>query len=1633
MDTNGFAAGSDTNVVMTLTNDATLAWGWETNYWLGVTNSGPGSAEGGGWQPAGSNVTVEATPDAHYHFVRWEGDTNAITGGDVNSATVTVGVTGPFDLAAVFDINRYVLDVASAHGGAVPAVGSYTNDAGTTVACAITNSPLELGVQATQVVCGGWALVGHADTNGAPAGAGTAMTLTLTNDAALAWQWSTNYWLATAASGGGSVTPSGWHAADSNAVVAATADAHRHFVRWTGDTHAIVGGDANSATVTVSMTTPVALTAEFELDSQLLVVASAHGGADPAEGTNAYLYGTQVAAAVTNSPVYAGTQATQYVCTGWTLSGNVDTNGLTSDTGTNLTLVLTNDAALAWSWQTNYWLATTNDGPGTTAPADGWHPAGSNVVLVATPDAHYEFAGWEGDTNAIVVGNAGSATVAVEMASELLLTARFSLEGHDLVVVSPYGGADPAVGLHGYQHGTSLHCEVTNSPVYEGVMATQHNCTGWTLAGITDDGGNGSGAGTAVDLTLTNDATLTWNWDTKFWIDVDRWGTLHGTAGVFDGYFSEGQMLLWPVMGYDNHHYDSISGDTNGVTVNVNNPQFVMLTIPSDRPRRITANFVLNRHTLEVVSPFGGAVPPVGSNVFDYGSAVPCAVTNSPIVVAPEATQIVCTGWALVGNTATNGSASGSGTSTTVRVTADGSLTWLWETNYWVNTEVAGNGSVNPNDGWVSAGSNVVVEATPDAHHHFTGWTGSGTNLIEVGDVNSATVTVRATAPVELTANFAIDEHTYEVVSAHDAPTPPVGLYTNIYGTTVSNSVGGVDMAGTTQYVSTGWTLVGVTSTGGMAWGADTNVVLTLTNDAVLTWGWSTNYWLDTEVAGNGSVGPTDHWVSAGSNVVVKATPAAHHHFTGWSGPGTNLITVGDVNSATVTVTATAPVELTANFAIDQHTLQVVSAHGAPLPAVGVYTNAYGTLMGNFVDGIEEVGTTQYVSTGWTLSGSTDNGGRTMGPDTNIVVVLTNDAVLTWGWSTNYWLNTEVAGNGSVEPADQWVSAGSNAVVKASPAAHHHFAGWSGSGTNLITVGDINSATVTVAVTAPVELTANFAIDRHTYEVVSAHDAPMPVVGVYTNAYGTTISNSVTGVNTIGATQYVATGWTLAGVTDTGGHAAGADTNVVLVLTNDAVLTWGWSTNYWLNTEVAGNGSVEPADQWVSAGSNAVVKASPAAHHHFAGWSGSGTNLITVGDVNSATVTVTATAPVELTANFAIDQHTLQVVSAHGAPLPAVGVYTNAYGTLMGNFVDGIEEVGTTQYVSTGWTLSGSTDNGGRTMGPDTNIVVVLTNDAVLTWGWSTNYWLNTEVAGNGSVEPADQWVSAGSNAVVKASPAAHHHFAGWSGSGTNLITVGDINSATVTVAVTAPVELTANFAIDRHTYEVVSAHDAPMPVVGVYTNAYGTTISNSVTGVNTIGATQYVATGWTLAGVTDTGGHAAGADTNVVLVLTNDAVLTWGWSTNYWLDTEVAGNGSVDPTDDWVSAGSNVVVKATPDARNRFTGWSGSGTNLITVGDVNGATVTVVATGPVELTASFEEIHEPEITGIDILRDPHRVVLEWPSRSNYFYSIELRTSLLSGGTTPLAVDLPATPPLNVYTDGVERTGPVYYRVRVQP
>jgi hypothetical protein len=77
----------------------------------------------------------------------------------------------------------------------------------------------------------------------------------------------------------------------------------------------------------------------------------------------------------------------------------------------------------------------------------------------------------------------------------------------------------------------------------------------------------------------------------------------------------------------------------------------------------------------------------------------------------------------------------------------------------------------------------------------------------------------------------------------------------------------------------------------------------------------------------------------------------------------------------------------------------------------------------------------------------------------------------------------------------------------------------------------------------------------YAFTVASARGAAEPPPGAYTNVHGAVLTNSVAAPAPANGTQYVCTGWAMAGHEP----GAGGATNFVMTATNDAALVWLWT------------------------------------------------------------------------------------------------------------------------------------------------------------------------------------------------------------------------------------------------------------------------------------------------------------------------------------------------------------------------------------------------------------------------------------------------------------------------------------------
>ncbi len=167
-------------------------------------------------------------------------------------------------------------------------------------------------------------------------------------------------------------------------------------------------------------------------------------------------------------------------------------------------------------------------------------------------------------------------------------------------------------------------------------------------------------------------------------------------------------------------------------------------------PDQTNAFSVYGLYVLTVRSDYGVADPAAGL----YTNRIGSVLTNVVAAPAPGTdTRLVCAGWTLSGHDP----AAGSSNSFEMTVTNDAVLTWLWETNYWLDTEAAEHGSVNIPDSWQPADVVTQVTAVADLYYHFSGWTGAASGTDNPFDL-------LMDAPHSMQAHFAAN------LAIHDTP-----------------------------------------------------------------------------------------------------------------------------------------------------------------------------------------------------------------------------------------------------------------------------------------------------------------------------------------------------------------------------------------------------------------------------------------------------------------------------------------------------------------------------------------------------------------------------------------------------------------------------------------------------------------------------------------------------------------------------------------------------------------------------------------------------------------------------------------------------------------------------------------------
>ena len=512
--------------------------------------------------------------------------------------------------------------------------------------------------------------------------------------------------MATGGTGTGTVTPTvGEHPYNYGTVVdlvAGSADGST-FTGWTGDIGDVA--DPSSATTTVTITSNIAITANFSLDQHTLTMmatgGTGTGTVTPTVGEHPYNYGTVV-------DLVAGS-ADGSTFTGWT----GDIGDVADPSSATTTVTITSNIAITANFSLNTYAVNVSSTPGGITDQDGTHTInhGDTLTINPTPDSGYRFTVWSGDASGsddpLVVTVTGPMTITANFALLGEFTVSFvegangSITGTLVQNVPEFGSTTPveAVPTTGYEFTnwtgtggfTSIENPLTINNVTSNMTITANfDPFSYTLTMATDGTGNGTlnpavgdhiyGYNTIVTITATANATSVfggWSGDvadsdaetTTVTItgdmtvtatfasdgdsdgisDNEEDGAPNGGDGNNDGTLDSLQNNVTSLLTYDGQDYvtiESASGTLNDVEA-IDNPS------PSDSPSGTDFNYGLFDFTITGLNPGdpvtlylpAGAAPtkyykygptptdPVGWYEFDFDGTTGAVINGNEITL----------------------------------------------------------------------------------------------------------------------------------------------------------------------------------------------------------------------------------------------------------------------------------------------------------------------------------------------------------------------------------------------------------------------------------------------------------------------------------------------------------------------------------------------------------------------------------------------------------------------------------------------------------------------------------------------------------------------------------------------------------------------------------------------------------------------------------------------------------------------------------------------------------------------------------------------------------------------------------------------------------------------------------------
>ena len=521
----------------------------------------------------------------------------------------------------------------------------------------------------------------------------------------------------------------------------------------------------------------------------------------------------------------------------------------------------------------------------------------------------------------------------------------------------------------------------------------------------------------------------------------------------------------------------------------------------------------------------------------------------------------------------------------------------------------------------------------------------------------------------------------------------------------------------------------------------------------------------------------------ANTEVTITATPNTGYDFEYWSESGQTIST-----NPIYTFVIVKDMDFVAHFALQTFnvTLTANPVAGGTLTGAGTYN--YGQTAT-----LTATPAQHYNFVNWTDAQT----GQVYGTSTTLTLLVTHDYDIVANFQLkSYTVTASSSYGGTITGAGTYVY-GTTVTMTATPYLHYNFVSWTENG-QLIS----ENASFSFVITSNRNFYATFAIQ--TFDVtVTINPANSGIVtGAGTYDYNTNATLTATP-----ALHYNFVNWTDAAT----GQVYGTATTLTLLVTQDYDIVANFALQTFdvtLTANPVDGGTVTGAGTY-NYGENAILTATPAQHYNFVNWTDAQTGQVYG---TSTTLTLLVTHDYDIVANFQLKSYTVTASSSYGGTISGAGTYV--YGTTVT-----MTATPYLHYNFVSWTENGQLISENASF----SFVITSNRNFYATFAIETfDVTVTVNPANSGTVTGAGTY-DYNTYATLTATPAEHYNFVNW----TDAVT-GQVygNAAVLSLLVTQDYDIVANFILETLTVNITVQPANGGTVTGAGNYFYGTTVT---------------------------------------------------------------------------------------------------------------------------------------------------------------------------------------------------------------